>query len=119
LLAHPSQYVISNYTFSTELTAMSETTPATAKLSPPPFIIVKSIAGHALALKALAPTSTDSLDPAMIHTSYINAIHPSCTLYSSENLTDWFTALVTVSQDLMLKRDTTIAKCNTLIVQVT
>jgi hypothetical protein len=58
---------------------MSESAPITAKLSPLPFIIMKIIAGHTCAIKALTTTSTDSLNYAMLHTSYENTINPTYT----------------------------------------
>jgi hypothetical protein len=97
---------------------MSESIPATSKLSPPPFIIVRIIADDIHAIEALAATSADSHDHATLHTSYENAINLTYTLYSSENLTNWFAALVTETEDIMLECNATIADCNTLTTQV-
>jgi hypothetical protein len=67
---------------------MSETTPATAELSAPPFVMVKIITGHTRTLEALAATSVDSLDHATLRTSYENAINLTRTLHCSKKLTN-------------------------------
>jgi hypothetical protein len=98
---------------------MSESVAVTTEPSPLPFIIMKIIAGHAYALKALTTTSVDRLDYATLHTSYKNAMNLTHTLYSTENLTDWFATLVTETEDLMLEHNATITDHNTLTAQVT
>jgi hypothetical protein len=60
---------------SPKLTTISDTTLVTAELSPPHFVIIKIIARQPGALEALTATSADSLDPATLHTSYVNAIN--------------------------------------------
>jgi hypothetical protein len=87
-LACLSHYVVSNYIFSPELAAMSKTAPATSKLSPLPFVIMKIVTSYASTLQALSATSTYSLDHAMLCTSYENTINLTCALYTSENLTN-------------------------------
>jgi hypothetical protein len=72
---------------------MSEPTSATTESSPPSSIIMKIIADHIHAIEALAAASANSLDHAMLRTSYDNAINLARTLHCSENLTDRFTAL--------------------------
>jgi hypothetical protein len=80
---------------------------------------MRIVSDHARAVEALAAASADSLDHAMLHSSYENAINLARALHSSENLTDRFTALVTENKDLALERDTAIANRNTLTAQVT
>jgi hypothetical protein len=75
---------------------------------------MRIITDHVCAIEALAATSVNSLDHAMLCTSYENAINLAHTLHSTENLTDRFAALVTENEDLVLERDTAIADHNTL-----
>jgi hypothetical protein len=82
---------------------MSESTPATAISSPPSSIIVRIVSDHICAIEALAAASVDSLDHAMLRSSYKNAINLACALHSSENLTDRFAALATENEDLALE----------------
>jgi hypothetical protein len=96
---------------------MSE--PAPAKLPSLPSIIISIITDDACTIKALATTSANSLDYAMLLSSYENAISLACVVYSSENLTDQFAALVTKNEDLMLERDAAVTDHNTLTAQVT
>jgi hypothetical protein len=91
-----------------KLTTISEPIPVTTELSPLPFIIVTIIADYIHAIEALATASVDSLDHAMLCSSYKNAMNLSCILYSSENLTNQFAILVTKNEDLVLEYDTTI-----------
>jgi hypothetical protein len=91
---------------------MSEPIPATAELSPPPFIIVRIIADYVRAIKGLTATSMDSLDHARLRSSYENAINLTHALHSSKNLTDQFAMLVTKNEDLTLKHDAAIANRN-------
>lgn len=97
---------------------MSEPEPTTIVSSPPPSMIVRIISDEIHAVEALAATCVDCLNHAMLHSSYSNAINLACTLHSSDNLTDWFTVLVTENQDLKLKCDATIADHNALTIQV-
>jgi hypothetical protein len=55
------------------------------------------------AIEALATTSAYSLNHAMLHTSYENAINLTHTLYSSKNLTDQFDMLAAKKEDLIRK----------------
>jgi hypothetical protein len=64
---------------------------------------MRIIANHIHAIKALAATSTDSLDYTTLYSIYKNAISLAHTLHSSKNLTDQFTTLATENEDLMLK----------------
>jgi hypothetical protein len=80
---------------------------------------MRIVSDHARAIKALAAASADSLDYAMLYSSYKNVINLAHTLHSSENLTDQFTMLVTENEDLVLERDTTIADYNILTARVT
>jgi hypothetical protein len=117
---HPSvtlRYV--EIQFSAELTTMSESIPTSTESTPQPSVIVRIIADHTRAIEARAATSADSLDHAMLYSSYENAISLTHTLHSSENLTDWFTTLGTENEDLMHERDATIADLNTLTTHVT
>jgi hypothetical protein len=95
---------------------MSESAPATAVLSP---IIMRIISDHTHAIEALAAASADSLNYAMLCSSYENAINLTQVLYSNKNLTNWFTVLVTENEDLALKRDTAITDHNALTARVT
>jgi hypothetical protein len=96
---------------------MSEPTPT--EPSPLASVIVRIIADHAHAIKALAAASADSLDHVTLLSSYENAISLARILHSSENLTDRFAALATENEDLALERDAAIADCNTLTARVT
>jgi hypothetical protein len=98
---------------------MSESAPATAISSPPSSIMVKIVSDHTRAVEALAAASTDSLNHAMLRSGYENAINLTCALYSSENLTNRFTALVTENEDLVLEHDAAIADRNALTAWVT
>jgi hypothetical protein len=98
---------------------MSESASASTESTPQSSIIVRIIADHIRAVEALATASTDSLDHAMLHSSYENAISLAHALHSSENLTDRFTSLANENEDLALERDTTIADPNTLTTRVT
>jgi hypothetical protein len=93
---------------------MSESIPATTLLSPPSSIIMRIISDHTHAIEALTAASTDSLDYAMLHSSYENVINLTCILHSSENLTNWFATLVTKNEDLALKYVTTVTNRNVL-----
>jgi hypothetical protein len=105
--------------FSTELAAMSESISTSTKLTPQSSVIMRIIAYHVRAIEALTATSTDSLDHATLYSSHENAISLARTLYSSENLTDQFTALATENKDLVLNQDATITNRNTLTAPVT
>jgi hypothetical protein len=96
---------------------MSE--PISTGSSPLSSIIMRIITHDVHAVKALAATSMDSLDHAMLRSSYENAISLARALYSSKNLTDQFTALATENEDLMLERDAAITNGNTLTTWVT
>jgi hypothetical protein len=96
---------------------MSE--PASSESSPLASIIIRIVADHTRAIEALATTSADSLDHAMLLSSYENAISLTRTLHSSENLTDQFATLATENEDLALERDAAIADHNTLTARVT
>jgi hypothetical protein len=80
---------------------------------------VRIITNHIDAVEALTAASADSLDHAMLHSSYENTISLARALHSSENLTDQFTTLATENEDLMLERDAAIADRNTLTTWVT
>jgi hypothetical protein len=80
---------------------------------------MRIITDHVYAIKALATTSMNSLDHAMLLSSYENTISLAHTLHSSENLTDRFTALATKNKDLALEQDAAIADQNTLTTRVT
>jgi hypothetical protein len=80
---------------------------------------MRIIADHICTVKALAAASADSLDHAILHSSYENAISLTCTLHSSKNLSNQFTALATKNKDLALEQDATITDRNTLTTQVT
>jgi hypothetical protein len=75
---------------------------------------MRIITDHIHPIEALAATSADSLNYAMLCSSYENAISLTSTLHSSKNLTDQFTTLPTENKDLVLKQDTAIANRNTL-----
>jgi hypothetical protein len=94
---------------------MSESVPATTISSP---VIMRIISDHTRAIEALATASADSPDHTTLCSSYKNAINLACGLYSSKNLTNQFTTLVTKNKDLVLKCDATIANHNTLTTQV-
>jgi hypothetical protein len=89
--------------FSTKLTAMSESISISTKLTPQSSVIVRIIADHIRTIEALASASADSLNHAMLYSSYENTISLAHALYSSENLTDGFTTLATENKDLMLE----------------
>jgi hypothetical protein len=78
---------------------------------------MRIVADHIHTIKALAATSANSLNYGTHCGRYENTINLSHTLYSSKNLTDQFTMLVTENNDLMLKRDTAIADHNALTTQ--
>jgi hypothetical protein len=80
---------------------------------------MRIITDHVHAIEALAATSMDSLNHAMLHSSYENAISLTHALHSREKLTDWFTALATENEDLTLERNTAITDENTLTARVT
>jgi hypothetical protein len=79
---------------------------------------MRIITDHIRAIKALAGTSMDSLNHAMLRSSYENAINLACVLHSSKNLTDQFDVVVTKNEDLMLECDAPIAKHHVLTGQV-
>jgi hypothetical protein len=96
---------------------MSETVPATGKPSQPRFIIVKIIAGHAHTFNAPTAACTESLesiDHSILSTSYENTINLTRAVHSSENLTNWFTALLTETEYLTLEPDASLANYNAL-----
>jgi hypothetical protein len=80
--------------------------------------MIKIVTEYARAMEALMTATADSLDHAMLHTSYENGINLAHILHSSENLTDWFGALVTETEDLMLDDDAAVADRNTLTTRV-
>jgi hypothetical protein len=86
---------------------------------PNSLLIMRILADHAHAIKALAATSTNSLNPATLCVSYEGAVNLAHALNTSENLTDRFTALATKIEDLSLDRDATVANCNMLSTCVT
>jgi hypothetical protein len=94
---------------------MSESVPTTAFPSP---IIVRIISDYACAVEALAAASADSLNHAMLRSSYENAINLACILHSSKNLTNQYTMLITENEDLALERDAAMANCNVLTARV-
>jgi hypothetical protein len=96
---------------------MSE--PTSTELSPPSSVVIRIVADHVHAIEGLAAASANSLDNAMLLSSYENAISLTRTLHSSENLTDQFATLATENEDLALERDATIADRNTLTARVT
>jgi hypothetical protein len=96
---------------------MSE--PAPTEMPSPPSVVIRIIANHARAVEALATASANSLDHAMLLSSYENTISLTHALHSSKNLTNQFTALATENEDLALERDTTVADRNTLTARVT
>jgi hypothetical protein len=100
-----------------ELTTMSE--PISTELSPLSSIIIRIITNHIYAIEAFAATSTNSLNDAILLSYYENASSLTRTPYSSKNLNDQCATLATKNEDLILKRDATIANCNTLTTQVT
>jgi hypothetical protein len=91
---------------------MSE--PTSTESSPLSSIIIRIITNHIRAIEALATASMNSLNYAMLLSSYKNVISLAHALHSSRNLTDQFATLATENEDLMLKQDTTIADYNTL-----
>jgi hypothetical protein len=93
---------------------MSETILATIEPSHLPFIIMTIITSHTHTFNTLTTTSTESLDYSIYSMSYENAINLAYALYSSKNLTDQFTALLTKTEDLILEYDATLANRNTL-----
>jgi hypothetical protein len=97
---------------------MSEFTPATATSSAPSSVFMTIISDYVRAIEALATASADSLDHAMLLSSYENAINLAHTLHSTENLTDQFAALATENKDLALERDAAIADHNALTARV-
>jgi hypothetical protein len=66
----------------------------------------------------MATTSMDYLDHAMLHSSYKNAINPTCALHSCKNLTNQFATLATENEDLILEYDAAIIDCNALTMWV-
>jgi hypothetical protein len=82
-------------------------------------LIVRIPADYAYAIKALAATSANSFNPATLRMSYEGVVNLTCTLNTSKNLTNQFTAHTTKIEDLSLNRDATIADCNMLSAQVT
>jgi hypothetical protein len=97
---------------------MSESTSATPKLSPLPFIIIKIFANHICDIEAIAATYAGSLNHTTLYSSYENTINLTHALHSSKNLTDQFTMLVTENDDLILEYNTAIADLNMLTTQV-
>jgi hypothetical protein len=93
--------------------------PASTESSPPSSIVVRIVTDHVRAVEALAAASANSLDHAMLLSSYKNAMSLARTLHSSENLTDQFAALATTNEDVALERDAAIANRNTLTARVT
>jgi hypothetical protein len=83
-------------------------------LSPPFSIIIRIVTDYIHGIEALAIASIDSLDYAMLYSSYKNAINLTYILHSSKNLTNRFTALITKNKDLMLECGTTITNHNVL-----
>jgi hypothetical protein len=98
---------------------MSESVSASTESTPQSSVVVRIVADHIRAVEALAAASADSLDHATLHSSYENAISLTRTLYSSENLTDRFTALANENEDLTLERDAAITDGNILTARVT
>jgi hypothetical protein len=96
---------------------MSEPTPAESPS--PPSVVIRIIADHTRAIEALAAASANSLDHAMLLSSYENTISLARILHSSKNLTNQFAALATENEDLALKRDAAITDGNTLTAWVT
>jgi hypothetical protein len=74
---------------------------------------------HARTIEALAATSTDSFNPAMLRASYEGAVNLAYALNTSKNLTDRFTALATKIEDLSLDQDAAVADHNMLSTCVT
>jgi hypothetical protein len=93
--------------------------PAPTEPSPPASVVVRIITDHARAIEALTAASADSLDHAMLLSSYENVISLTHILHSSENLADRFATLATENEDLALERDAAIANRNTLTARVT
>jgi hypothetical protein len=82
-------------------------------------LIVRILADYAHAIEALATTSANSLDPATLCASYEGAVNLACVLNTSENLTNWFTALTAEIEDLSLDRDTAVVDRDMLSTRVT
>jgi hypothetical protein len=80
---------------------MSE--PASTELFSLSSVIIRIIADYIHAIEALTTTSVNSLDHAMLLSSYENMISLAYTLYSRENLTNQYATLATKNKDLMLK----------------
>jgi hypothetical protein len=108
-----------NTTFSTELITMSESILLPTNDEPESFAIVRIMADHARGLEALAATSADNLDPAMLLTRYNNAIQLARALNISENLTERFTTLLSDIEILTTKRDASTADLNTATTKLT
>jgi hypothetical protein len=72
-------------------------------LSPLFSVIIRIVADHICAIEALAATSANSLNHAMLCTSYENAINVTHALYFSKNLTDHVAMLAAKNEDLMLE----------------
>jgi hypothetical protein len=77
--------------------------PTSTRSSPPSSVVVRIITNHVHAIEALADASADSLNHATLHSSYENTISLACALYSSENLTNQYTALAMENEDLLLE----------------
>jgi hypothetical protein len=80
---------------------------------------MRIVSDYVHAIEALATASVDSLDYAMLYSSYKNTTNLAGTLYSSKNLTNWFAILATKNEDLTLQWDDAIANHNTLTTRVT
>jgi hypothetical protein len=81
-------------------------------------IIVQIITDHAWAIDALASSPADSLDAVMLGTNYEGAVNLACTLNTSENLTNRFTALTAENEELSLETDATITDWNALTAHI-
>jgi hypothetical protein len=96
--------------------AISE--PTTTILSYLPYVIMRIIANHSGTIEALAATSMDSLNYAILYSRYKNAINLTYALYCSKNLAEWFTILETKNEVLILECDTTITNHNMLTTHI-
>jgi hypothetical protein len=108
-----------NLTFSTKLITMSKNIILPTDDEPETFTIVRIMATHARGLEALAAASADNLDPVMLCTQYNNAIQLARALNASENLTEWFTTLLSDTKTLTNEWDAATTDLNTATAQLT
>jgi hypothetical protein len=82
---------------------------------PESFAIVRIMADRTRGLEALAAASADNLDPATLRTRYNNAIQLARALNASENLTERFATIETLTNE----RDAATTDLNTATTQLT